>query len=329
MNINKDQFVTVHQGLATPEMTVVMPIYNCEEFVKTSILSMLEQQDVVIEILISDDASTDNTFTVAYKTVIDYIKNFGLAHTVLMRAGSTRLRRDHLHLLADQASCDLVCQAHGDDISHALRCSLLVKAFSNSNNNVSMIFVNCVVIDEHGKTLWQPKNLSLSNIPVKLVEYTKIINARDELLIGSNMAWRRSSLKNFPDLTTAYCAYGHDRVMAFRSFLNNGCYLMDAPLMQRRLHDKNFHKELLLSENKSIISFNTALIRLSVYSSMKNDLNFSKENNALNDDKFNQISTDINNKIVSLTILLTMAMRELVADGYTHTWDKIGSEGRI
>jgi glycosyltransferase involved in cell wall biosynthesis len=327
MNIDKDCFATVHSGSATPQITVVMPVYNCEEFVAKAVMSVLTQRDVVVEIIISDDASSDNTMNVAYQTVVDYAKNFELVHTVIMRAGSTRLRRNHLHLLVDQASCDLICQAHGDDISHVLRCSLLVKAFDNPDTN--MIFVNCLVIDDQEKIIWEPTNSSFDHISVEPVDYVKIINARDELLIGSNMAWRRSSMRNFPKLTTAYCAYGHDRVMAFRSFLNNGCYIMDAPLIKRRLHDKNFHKELLLSQNKSIVSFNTALIRLSLYSTMKNDLDFSKQNTALDDDRFAQISIDINHKILLMTTLLTMAVRELISTGHAHTWDKLANEAGV
>ena len=248
-NIYKDNFVVVHQGVDPPEISVVMPIYNCEEFVASAITSILAQQEVVAEILISDDASTDSTFIIAYTTVVDYVRQLGLKHTVLMRIGTSRLIRDHLHLLAKKASCDLVCQAHGDDISHSFRCSFLVKVFNDKSQNASMIFVNAFVIDRQGKILLQPKNLSGSTISMVPVGYNAIVDATNEVLIGSNMAWRKSAFKDFPRLTTAYCAYGHDRVMTFRSFLVGGCYLMDAPLLKRRLHNNNLHNELISFDN--------------------------------------------------------------------------------
>jgi cellulose synthase/poly-beta-1,6-N-acetylglucosamine synthase-like glycosyltransferase len=52
----KDNFVTVHQGSEQPEISVVMPVYNCEEFVAEAITSVLKQEGVAVEILISDDA---------------------------------------------------------------------------------------------------------------------------------------------------------------------------------------------------------------------------------------------------------------------------------
>jgi glycosyltransferase involved in cell wall biosynthesis len=322
MNINKNQFVTVHQGVATPEISVVMPVYNCAEFIQNAVMSILEQQNVVAEIIISDDASTDDTFACAYNTVINYINANDLKHTVIMRIGTSRLVRDHLHLLADQASCDLICQAHGDDISHSVRCATLVTAFNNTAKNASMIFVSAIVIDQHGKLLWKPKNMSLSDIPMLPVDYNKIIGARDEILIGSNMAWRRSAFKKFPQLTTLYCAYGHDRVMTFRSFLVGGCYVLDAPLLARRLHNKNLHKELTSSDHKPINSFNTQLIKLCLFSTMKNDLIFLKENNLIEETKFNQHVYNITNNITQVSNVLTQATGNLIVGGYTNNWIK-------
>ena len=318
----QDNFVVVHQGADPPEITVVMPVYNCEQFVESAVISVLSQQGVVAEIIISDDASTDDTFACAYNTIINYIKTNNLKHTVSMRAGTYRLKRDHLHLLAKTAACDLICQAHGDDISHSLRCAALLEAFNNEAPTASMIFVSAIVIDQQGKLLWKPKNMSLSNIPIAPVEYHKIILAQDEILIGSNMAWRRSAFEKFPQLSTSYCAYGHDRVMAFRSFLLGSCYFLDAPLLARRLHNNNLHKELISSNQKSINSFNNQLIKLCFFSTIKNDLFFLKENNLIEETRFNQYSKDVDNNISQISKVLTRATSNLLIDGYVNNWIK-------
>jgi len=320
----KDNFVVAHQGSEQPEISVVMPVYNCEEFVAESITSILEQQKVVVEILISDDASTDNTFAVAHQTVIDYISQIGTKHTVLMRAGTSRLVRDHLHLVAETACSDLVCQAHGDDISHPLRCSLLVKAFNQKDRKVSMVFVDTSTIDQHGKPLSQPKDFSLSDISADPVKYDKIVYAQDSSLIGCNMAWRRSAFKGFPRLTTSYCAYGHDRVMTFRSFMVGGCYMLNAPLLQRRLHKNQLHKELISFEHKFLNMFNYQIIRLSFFSAMKKDLIFLKDKNLIKESDFTQHCNNVDSMIDQAVSLLTAATSNLVADGYVNTWSKLG-----
>jgi glycosyltransferase involved in cell wall biosynthesis len=318
----KDNFVTVHSGPDQPEISIVMPIYNCEKFVADAVTSVLNQQGVVAEILISDDASTDGTFDVAYQTVIDYISQTGSKHTVRMRAGSSRLVRDHLHLMVKTAGCDLLCQAHGDDISHPLRCRILVKTFDQKDKNISMIFVNPSLINQHGKTSGEPNNFSLSDIRVEPVKYDDVIWDRTDCLIGGNMAWRQSLINVFPQLTTSYCTYGHDRVMAFRSFLIGGCYILDAPLVQRRLHKNQLHRELLSFEHNTVNFFNFQLIRLSIFSAMKNDLIFLKENNLIKEADFIQYAGENDNVILQVAKLLANITGNLVIDGYVNQWVK-------
>jgi glycosyltransferase involved in cell wall biosynthesis len=320
----KDNFVVVHQGSDQPEISVVIPVYNCKEFVADAVTSILAQQKVVAEILISDDASTDDTFTVAYQTVVDYCSQNGTKHTILMRAGTSRLVRDHLHLLAETACSDLVCQAHGDDISHPLRCSLLVKAFNQKDTKVSMVFVDTSTIDCHGKTIKEPKSFSLSNISVNHVNYNNIVHANDDNLIGCNMAWRRSAFKDFPKLTTSYCPYGHDRVMTFRASIVGGCYMLDAPLLQRRLHKNQLHKELISFEHKPLNMFNYQIIRLCLFTAIKTDLIFLKENNLIQENDFNHHCNSVDYMIGQATKFLTVATGSLVADGYVNTWSKLG-----
>jgi glycosyltransferase involved in cell wall biosynthesis len=321
-SVYKDNFVTIHSGSDQPEISIVVPIYNCEKFVVDAVTSVLNQEGVVAEILISDDASTDNTFIVAYQTVVNYISQTGSKHTVRMRAGSSRLVRDHLHLMAKTACCDLVCQAHGDDISHPLRCSILVKTFNQKDKNPSMIFVNPSIIDPQGKTVGEPKNFSLSNIRVNSVKYDDIIMDRADCLIGGNMAWRQSSFTVFPQLTTSSCTYGHDRVMAFRSFIIGGCYIIDAPLLQRRLHNNQLHRELLSFEHNTVNFFNFQLIRLSIFSAMKNDLIFLKENNQIKEADFIRLASANDDVILQVAKLLTDFTGNLVNDGYVNKWIK-------
>ena len=60
------------------KVSVIMPTYNCEKFIEQSIRSVLIQK-VSLELIIIDDASTDNTFDIVQKFLdhadIFYIKN--------------------------------------------------------------------------------------------------------------------------------------------------------------------------------------------------------------------------------------------------------------
>jgi hypothetical protein len=178
------------------------------------------------------------------------------------------------------------------------------------------------IIDYQGKEIGEPKNFSLSNIKVEAVKCADVITTENEILIGSNMAWRKSAFTKFPSLTTAYCLYGHDRVMAFRSFLLGSCYMLDAPLLRRRFHNNNLHKELISSDNGSITRFNSQLIRLAFFSAMKNDLIFLKEHGLIDETNFDQICKNINEIIDQVIKFLTYAMNTLVVEGYVNKWIK-------
>ena len=54
----------VAKNLSTPLLTVLMPVYNADKFLDESINSILSQTYSDFELLILDDASTDNSLKI-------------------------------------------------------------------------------------------------------------------------------------------------------------------------------------------------------------------------------------------------------------------------
>ena len=54
----------VAKNLSTPLLTVLMPVYNADKFLAESINSILSQTYSDFEMLILDDASTDNSLKI-------------------------------------------------------------------------------------------------------------------------------------------------------------------------------------------------------------------------------------------------------------------------
>ena len=54
----------VAKNLSTPLLTVLMPVYNADKFLDESINSILSQTYSDFEMLILDDASTDNSLKI-------------------------------------------------------------------------------------------------------------------------------------------------------------------------------------------------------------------------------------------------------------------------
>ena len=185
-----DRFVEFWPGVGTPEVSILMPIFQQSMFVRESVRSILAQEDVVAEIIISDDASWDQTFAIAQDEVASWLKQHGSKHRIIMRQGFERLRRDHLPLLVEASSCDIVFQAHGDDTSHPHRASVLLKAFA-AMPDIKLLTSEFKEIDPT-----EPANFNASSRiepPLAVNRYTfdTIISARDPFLIGCCEAWRR------------------------------------------------------------------------------------------------------------------------------------------
>lgn len=56
------------------DVTVIIPVYNTEEFVEESILSVLSEKELNVELLLIDDGSTDGS-----AKIIDYYADQNLS----------------------------------------------------------------------------------------------------------------------------------------------------------------------------------------------------------------------------------------------------------
>jgi glycosyltransferase involved in cell wall biosynthesis len=67
--------VDLEPGATTPKVSVVIPVYNGENYLAQAIESALDQDGVTREILVIDDASTDRTPDIAssYGTRVEYV----------------------------------------------------------------------------------------------------------------------------------------------------------------------------------------------------------------------------------------------------------------
>lgn len=128
----------------TPLISVIVPAYNCQRFIKAAIDSLLSQSYERIEILIADDASTDGT----KKMIDDYqdsrikrfhnLKNLGYLKTC--------------NKLFALASGELMAFQDADDLSAQNRFEVQLRCFQE-NEDIDVCGSNMHVIDEAGNIL--------------------------------------------------------------------------------------------------------------------------------------------------------------------------------
>lgn len=132
--------------MKTPLVSVIIPCYNAEKYVKEAIHSIVNQIYKNLEIILIDDGSEDSTFSICeeIKTIDNRIKlikneqNLGLIKT--------------LNKGIKLASGEYIARMDADDVSHLERIEKQI-AFFTKNPTIGVIGTNAVAIDLNGKQL--------------------------------------------------------------------------------------------------------------------------------------------------------------------------------
>ncbi len=120
-----------------PRITVIMPVYNCELYIKEAIDSILNQTFTDFEFLIIDDASTDKTVS-----IIKEYKDFRIQ--LIEKEGNKGIS-DSLNYGLKVAKGEYIARMDGDDISLPERFVKQV-TFLDSNPDVILCGSNFGII---------------------------------------------------------------------------------------------------------------------------------------------------------------------------------------
>lgn len=132
--------------MSKPLISIFMPTYNAEKYVEEAIDSALAQDYPNIEVVISDDASTDTTPQIL-KT---YQEKFPEKIKLFLQQKNLGVTKN-CNFILEKCSGDYVCFFAGDDV-------LISNCISEQHklcigNNVSIVFHNQILINEHGVDL--------------------------------------------------------------------------------------------------------------------------------------------------------------------------------
>lgn len=127
---------------ASPRITVLLPVHNCERYVRRAAESILAQTFRDFELLILDDGSTDGS-RAAVETLRDprirFVaneRNLGLVATLNRGLELTR--------------APYVARMDADDISHAARFAAQID-YLERHPDVAVLGTHCRVIDDHDR----------------------------------------------------------------------------------------------------------------------------------------------------------------------------------
>ena len=199
--------------------------YNQELYIREACEAALAQDYADLEVVFSDDCSTDRTFEVMQEVARVYQ---GPHKIVLNRNRENQGLIGHVNLAHQISSGDLIVVAAGDDLSLPHRVSTIVQAYEQSGRRANSIHSSVLKIDASGQTLglWHPP---LAEKMMQLPEMALALS----LLIGATHAWTREVATRFGPITQTR-AY-EDLIIAFRSALLGEIAYIDKPLVKYRI----------------------------------------------------------------------------------------------
>lgn len=205
-------------------MSFLLICYNQEKFVGEAIRAALAQDYTPLEILISDDASQDGSWSVIQQQT----QGYGGPHRLRTIRQPVNLGvAAHVQSLAAQAAGRLLVLAAADDVSMPDRVSRLAREFAR---HPDLAYIGSLVrfIDENGREIAERFSGEISAPALR-----SAILAGDPFT-GASAAYIPAVFDKFPALPTGLNI--EDTVLQFRAALLGEVKLLGEPLVRYRTH---------------------------------------------------------------------------------------------
>lgn len=224
-----------------PGVTVLMPVFNGERFLREAIESVLQQTHRDFELLIINDGSTDRSREIVLSyddpriTFAENAKNLGLASTLNVGLGL--------------ATYELVARQDADDLSLPERLALQVD-FLAKHPDVVLVGTQAMIIDEQGFRKGRVLDRACTHDSIR---WDLLF---DNSFTHSSVMFRRSTIAQLGGYDSAF-RYCQDYALWTQVARHHRVANIDRCLVQYRVHpfDRMSDKlrDLIADENRLIM----------------------------------------------------------------------------
>jgi len=221
--------------------------YNHEAFIKEAVESALRQTYSPLEIIISDDCSTDATFQI----ITEITELYKGPHKIILNRNQHNigLGGHFSHVCSNLSSGDYLVVLGGDDISFDEHVQKAVE-FIENNPEALMVDFNGQVIDSNGKEMGIYQDLQFDEKRYFLTDYLKF---RPIYSFAPGRIFKRALISEF-DPISINCPT-EDTVIILRSLLLGGFMRANKSLVFYRQHENSLSStENRWISNLSIVS---------------------------------------------------------------------------
>jgi len=236
-----------------PLATLLLLAYQQQATIAAAIEGALQQTYSPLEIVISDDASSDTTWAAIERAVAGYAG----PHRLILNRNPVNLGIGaHLNRMVELSHGELLFVAAGDDVSLPQRCARVVDAWLAADRQPDLIASALLDLDDQGRTHGVI-------VPADLSTYRDAADwaARPPHVIGAAQAWTRRVFDRFGPLPAGSVA--EDRLMVLRAIVSGGALTLPEPLVQyrrggisrrrRNLHARDVVERLLKNNRHALV----------------------------------------------------------------------------
>ena len=215
------------------KISIALIVYNGAYYIRQQLNSILSQTLNVHEIIIYDDASSDNTREIINEYKNKY-PNLFFIHYNTKNIGPTK----NIEKAIQACTGDIILLCDQDDYWQSNKVEIIVKWFE-ANPTLNGVFTNGALMNSIGEldnsySLWD--TMSFPNKAIKNGEDLKLyINTVENSVTGATLAFRNNLdfLKQpFPNIKYLV----HDRWLAMNLAESNSLGILDEKLIHYRIH---------------------------------------------------------------------------------------------
>ncbi|MDP1872160.1 MAG: glycosyltransferase [Gallionella sp.] len=227
----------------TPLVTFVIFTYNQRDYILEAINGAIAQNYANLEIIISDDCSSDGTF----ELVKSFVDSYTGPHTLIAnQTMENKCTVGHFFDVVDLANGRLLILSAGDDISYPDRVRRIVSVWLS--DKAIALFSNYDLIDERGSVL--QKNFS-PNLRSELAEDIFRKSGQPDIH-GASSAYDLDFVKILPRPTERF--FFEDTFMTFMLYLHGKKITkIDEALVAYRTHAESLSNSGLVRQSIKLI----------------------------------------------------------------------------
>jgi glycosyltransferase involved in cell wall biosynthesis len=211
-------------------VTLTIFTYNQEKFIREAVEGALNQTYSPLEIIISDDCSSDSTFNI----IRGITSSYSGPHKIIINRNEKNLGLGgHFsNVCYSMATGEYIVTCAGDDISQPEHVEKAIEAM-NRFPNINMIDFSGYIINENSEIIGSsPKHIGTRKYTLNDFLLVKPIRTR-----APGRILKANFLHSFPPIS-ANCPT-EDSILTFRALLTGGLIRTEVPLVLYRKHDNN------------------------------------------------------------------------------------------